>query len=110
MKVEKSGNFNDIKSLKAYIDGNEITSHINQINIYQDIFLPCWTSIVTIEDSSNILMRLPIKPGSTFKVDIETQTESIFDGNKSYEFIIYKLGDKIMKGQMHYPYRDWETR
>ncbi len=104
MKVEKSGNFNDIKSLKAYIDGNEITSHINQINIYQDIFLPCWTSIVTIEDSSNILMRLPIKPGSTFKVDIETQTESIFDGNKSYEFIIYKLGDKIMKGQMHYQY------
>lgn len=105
MRVEKSGNFTDIKKLTVTIDGKDVSGFAQQVTIYQDIFLPCWTAIVTIEDSANILMNIPIKPGSKITVEVETQTESVLDGSKSYDFIIYKLGDKAFKGQMHYQYR-----
>lgn len=105
MRVEKSGSFNDIKKLDVFIDGNNIGTYVNQVTIYQDTFLPCWTAVISIEDSANIIMRLPIRPGSKVTVTVETQTESTLDGSKSYDFIIYKLSDKIFKGQMHFQYQ-----
>ena len=104
MKVEKAGNFNDIKKLEVKIDGNDITTAATQVVIYQDIFLPCWSAIVTIDDSANFIMKLPIRPGSKVTVSVETQTDSVLDGDKSYDFLIYKLGDKLQKGQMHVQY------
>src|SRR5574343_971663 len=105
MRVEKSGNFTDIKKLTVTIDGKDVSGFAQQTTIYQDIFLPCWTAIITIEDSANILMNIPIKPGSKVTIEVETETESVLDGSKSYDFIIYKLGDKAFKGQMHYQYK-----
>jgi hypothetical protein len=105
MKVTKSGNFNDIKNFTVFLDGEDITTYINTVKIYQDIFVPCWSAIVMVEDSANLIMRLPIKPGSSISITIETQTESILDGNKTYNFIIYRMGEKLFKGQMHYQYK-----
>lgn len=105
MKVENAASFHDIKKLDTFIDGIEITSFVPQLVIYQDIFLPCWSCIVTIEDSANLIMRLPIRPGSKLSVSVTTQTNSTFDGSKTYEFIIYKLGEKIFKGQQHIQYK-----
>lgn len=104
MKVEKAGTHGDIKRLTVTIDGEDVTQYILQTRIFQDIFTPCWSAILTVEDSANLLMRLPIRPGSEVSVSVETEVQSTFDGNKTYNFIIYKLGNKIFKGQMHQQY------
>lgn len=104
MRVEHSGYFGDIKSISLTCDGKDITTFFSSITIYQDIFTPCWSAIIMIEDSANIIMNIPIRPGSNIEVTVETNTESIFDGQKTYQFIIYKVGDKVFKGQMHSQY------
>jgi hypothetical protein len=105
MRVEHSGSFGDIKSLKVKIEGEDVTQAILFVEIFQDIFTPCWSGVVGINDSTNLLMRLPIRPGAKLTVDVETKTESpVMDGTKSYPFVIYKLGDKILEGQMNQKY------
>ncbi len=104
MRVENSGYHGDVKSLTLKCDGKEITTFMSSITVYQDIFTPCWSAIITIEDSANIIMNIPIRPGSSIELSVETSTESALDGQKSYSFIVYKIGDKIFKGQMHSQY------
>lgn len=104
MKVINAGAHGDIKNCTLTIDGENVTQFMNVINIYQDIFTPCWSAVVSIEDSANILMQLPIKPGSELSFTVETDVKSIFDGQKTYNFIIYKIDDRIQKGQMHVSY------
>lgn len=104
MRVENSGFHGDIKSITLKCDGKDITTFFSSITIYQDIFTPCWSAMITIEDSANIIMNIPIRPGSSCEVTVETSTNSILDGEKTYQFIIYKVGDKVFKGQMHSQY------
>jgi hypothetical protein len=104
MRVTKSGNFGDVKNLTATIDGKNINQFVVHAAIYQDIFTPCWSAVITIQDNANILMNIPIRPGSALSLTVETQTESQLDGDKSYDFIIYKIGDKRLKGQMNQRY------
>jgi len=104
MRVENSGAHGDIKVLEVMLDEKDITLFVNIIQIFQDIFIPCWSISIIIEDSANILMTIPIRPGSKLTVKIETSVNSVLDGEKTFEFIIYKIGDKVSKGQMHYQY------
>lgn len=62
MQVIQSGQAGDIKELTISIDGKNITTFICLVKIYQDIFIPCWSCQLYVEDSANILMQLPIKP------------------------------------------------
>jgi len=104
MRVENSGFHGDIKTIKLTCDGKDITTFFSSITIYQDIFTPCWSANITIEDSANIIMNIPIRPGSSIEVSVETSTDSILDGQKSYQFIIYKVGDKLFMNQMQSKY------
>lgn len=104
MKTIHSAAYGDIKNLKLEVDGNNITLFMTTISIYQDIFTPCWSAIISVDDSANILMNTPIRPGSEITFSVETDVESILDGQKTYTFIIYKIDDKIQKGQMHLSY------
>lgn len=104
MKVIQSGSPSDVKKLKVKIDGQDVTPMVIRIRIYQDIFLPAWSAIVTFEDDRNLMMILPIKPGSKLTVEVETKVDGIFDGSKVYNFLIYGHGNKQFLGQMHYAY------
>jgi hypothetical protein len=104
MLTDKAGNFGDLHTRKIIIDGEDISKHVRLIKIYQDIFTPCWTAIIAIEDSSNLLMNLPIQPGSEIAVSIETNDVGALDGSAEYEFVIYKISDKEGAGQMHQRY------
>lgn len=94
MRVDHSGYHGDLKSLTLTCDGKEITTFMSSISIYQDIFTPCWSANITIEDSANIIMNIPIRPGSEIELTVETSTDSQFDGQKSYQFIIYQIRRK----------------
>lgn len=105
MKVINSGNFGDIKSLKVTINGQEITTAVMLTEIFQEVFSPFWSLILTVDDNANMLINLPIRPGIEVTIEIETKNESILDGTKKYTFYIYKIGDKVFKGQMHQQYK-----
>lgn len=104
MKVVKSGAFGDIKKLSVKVEDKDISTAAEYIQIYQEIFSPCWSAVVTIDDNANMLMNIPIRPGTEIEIEVETETESVLDGNKTYKMVIYKIGDKIFKGQMHQRY------
>lgn len=101
MKVTKSGAYGDIKNISLTIDGENVTSFMTAIDIFQDIFTPCWSAVIYIDDSQNMIMNLPVKPGSQISFTVETETKSVFDGQKTFDFILYKIDDRIIKGQQH---------
>lgn len=102
MRVEKPGNFGDIFDLQFTIDGSDMTQFLLEARIYQDIYTPAWTAIISIEDSSNMVMNLPITPGSTVELYIETKDASpATDGKQTFKFVIYKMDDRSGQGQMH---------
>lgn len=97
MLVQKSGRYVDIRSLKVTINNYNVTNAALNIEIFQDIFTPCWSSIITMEDSSNMLSNIPIIVGAKVSIQVDTKTDSMLDGNKNYSFVVYKIGDKKMK-------------
>ena len=105
MRVEKPGNFGDIFDLSFTIDGEDMTQFFIEARIYQDIYTPAWSAIFTIEDSSNMVMNLPITPGAPVSLFIETKhTSPATDGKATFNFVIYRMDDREAAGQMHYRY------
>lgn len=89
MKVIHSGSAGDIQYLEIYIDGIGVTTFVVDIQIYQDIFMPCWSAVLMMNDSNNMIMNLPVKPGSEVRIDVVTQTDGIFD--RSEVLYIYRI-------------------
>lgn len=94
MKVEKGGSWGDLKNLAVYVNDTDITEAVLAVQVFQDLFAPTTTGIVNLLDTTNLLMTLPIRAGAKLRVVLETELNCIGDGEQTWEFVVYKVGDK----------------
>lgn len=94
MANKTQGNPNDIKYFKVDVDGEDITNMVLQTDIFQDLFMPTWSAQLAFQDTQNLLMNLPIKPGSEVTITVETEYPT--NELKNFKFIVYKITDRIL--------------
>ncbi len=93
---------NEIKYFNVKADQVDITSMVLQLDIYQDLFMPTWSCQIAFSDTQNLLMNVPIKPGTVITIQAETvYPEAEF---KTFKFIVYKISDRILIKQEHQGY------
>jgi hypothetical protein len=99
-----SENFGDLRKFKVSIGDKDVSAAVVSVHVFQEIFSPTTTAIVNFLDTSNLLMTLPIRSGSKFKVEIETDMNCVGDGEQTWDFVIYKIADKYVgsQGQLEY--------
>lgn len=96
MKFEKGASWGDLKRFTVFVNDNDITSSVLAVQVFQDMFSPTTTAIVNLMDTTNLLMTLPIRAGASLRVEIETDLNCAGDGDQTWEFVIYKVGDKTV--------------
>lgn len=94
-----SGSTNDLKTFRVSIGDKDVTAAVISAHVFQEIFSPTTTAIVNFQDTSNLLMTLPIRSGSKLRVEIETDSNCQGDGEQSWDFLIYKVADKVASNQ-----------
>lgn len=94
-----SGNFGDLKKFRVLINDKDVSAAVVSAHIFQEIFSPTTTCIINMLDTTNLLMTLPIRSGTKIKVEIETDHNCIGDGEQDWEFVIYKIADKVAGSQ-----------
>lgn len=104
MIVNKPARFGDLKKFVVKIDGKDVSDAVAYVTVFQDLFTPTWSAHVFVSDTANLLMTLPIKVGSKISVQIETDNQSPGDGEKEFEFVIYRLGEKAFQNHMQQDY------
>lgn len=100
--AKTQGNPNDIKYFNVQADGVDITSMILQCDIYQDLFMPTWSCQLAFSDTQNLLMNVPIKPGTEVQIIMETDYPT--NELKTFKFIVYKISERIQIKQEHQGY------
>ena len=106
MRVLYGGKAGDIRYLTVTIDGTDLTQCVLNIEIFQDVFTPCWSAILTLNDTVNAMMEIPIRPASQVSIYIDTSTGSAAaDGSKQYDFMVYRIGDKSFQNRNQQLYK-----
>lgn len=95
-------NPNEVKYFNVKADRVDITSMVLQTDIFQDIFMPTWSCQIAFSDTQNLLMNIPIKPGTEITIIAETDYPS--NELKTFKFIVYKISDRIQIKQEHQGY------
>lgn len=85
-------------------DGRDISNAITDAHVFEDIFSPCWTANLIVQDSSNLLMSLPITPGSEIRLQVATQLGTGLDGEKEFVFQVASIIDKELVNTGTYSY------
>ena len=85
-------------NFQVYINDIEVTDGVTTVEIYMDITNPCWNAKVSFLDSLNLIEKLPIQKNDKVKIIIETQNFFLKE-RKEFNFIFFKLGDKIHQNQ-----------
>lgn len=93
---------NDIKYFNVKADNKDITSMVLQCDIFQDLFMPTWSCQIGFSDTQNLLMNIPIKPGTEITVIAETDYPT--NELKTFKFIVYKISDRMQLKQEHQGY------
>jgi len=104
MIFENPTKYGDLKEFTITIDGYDVSEAIVEARIFQDVFTPTWTAQFQVSDTTNLLMRMPIKPGSKITLTVETFVDSAADDKKTYNLIVYRIGEKQLLGNMHQRY------
>lgn len=94
-----STNYGDLKKFVVTVADRDVSAAVISVHVFQEIFSPTTTCIVNFLDTSNLLMTLPIRSGTKVKVEIETDMNCAGDGEQTWEFIIYKIADKVAGSQ-----------
>lgn len=87
----------EIKSFAIKANGVDISSMILQADIFQELFSPTWSAQLSFVDTQNLLMNIPINPGSTLDITLETDYPN--HEKKTFNFIVYKISDRVLLGQ-----------
>jgi len=90
---------NEIGYFNITADGVNITSMMVQCDIFQDIYSPTWSCQILFSDTQNIVMNVPIVPGTLIRIIAES------DERKVYDFIVYKISDRNQQKQEHQIFR-----
>lgn len=65
-----------------------------EINLFENMFLPCRSGNIVIEDSNNLFDRMRIKGGEKIFVDIDKTQGGPKSMNYTKEFVIYKSSNR----------------
>ena len=97
---------NDFKSYTVTAGGNDISSLVVSMEVYQDIFATNWTANVYLFDSVNIQTRLGVAVGDEVNISIETENPACGNGNskKTFKFILYEVSEKTLIKKTLYGY------
>lgn len=79
------------------IDGVNVDSIIESVEIYQDIFLPVWSMKARIIDTQNAMITLPILIGSKLSVSLESDFPEKVE--VQYDFIITEISNRVQLKQ-----------
>lgn len=104
MITDKQAKPGDMTKFMVSCDGKDITNAVTDVHVFEDIFSPCWTSNIIVVDTSNLLMTLPITPGSEIKVHVATQLGTPLDNEKEFEFRVAAIVDKELVNTGSYSY------
>ena len=104
MIVDKGANFGDLKVFTVKVNDSDISEAVVSAHVFQDIQSPTTTAIINMNDTNNLLMNIPIKAGAKITIDIQTELDSIGDGEKTWEFVIYRIGDKVVSNSKQQQY------
>ena len=104
MLVTKSALPADLKKFQVKIDKTDITPAVLTAVVFQDIFSPTWTCTISMNDTNNAIMNVPIKPGSKIKIKVESELQSKMDGEKEFEFIVYGIADRQFQNALQQTY------
>jgi hypothetical protein len=94
----------DLKFHEVRINGTDVTEFTVLTYIFQDIFTPFWSAQIGLADSQNLVMNLPITPGSKVEIVIETDAPKPCTGRKKFTFYVYKVSDREIEKQETYTY------
>lgn len=101
---QHSGQYGDLKKFEVMINDKDVTEAILSCHIFQEIFAPTNTSNLVINDTNNLMMNVPIRAGSKISIKYETEHGSENDGEKTWEMLIYKVGEKDAPNSKHQTY------
>lgn len=104
MIIEKQTRPGDMQKFVVMLDETDITNAVTDAQVFQDVFSPNWTANIIVLDTMNLLMTLPIRPGSRVSVTAQTHMESETDDEKTFEFIVASIGDKQLVNTGTYSY------
>lgn len=104
MLVQNSSAYSDIKKLEVIIDGNDVSQSVTHVSIFQDVFFPVWTAEFIIHDFNNLIMNIPIKPGTNISVTIKSELSCELDGEKKFEFTVSHIKDRQFQNWMNQTY------
>ena len=87
----------EIKLFGIKANGVDISSMVLQADIYQEMFSPTWSAQLSFVDTQNLLMNIPIKPGTT--IDLTLETDYPENRKKTFKFVVYKISDRVQLQQ-----------
>lgn len=86
-------------NFKVTVDDKDITEAVTIAEVYLDITNPCWSGKVSLLDSVDLINTLPILKNSKVKIVMETTNKFLQKESKEFNFVLYKVGDKIHYNQ-----------
>lgn len=92
----------EIKTFGIKANGVDISSMVLQADIYMELFSPTWSSQISFVDTQNLLMNIPIKPGTQLELTLETDYPE--NKKKTFRFVVYKISDRVQLGQENQGY------
>jgi len=95
MKIVNSGIAGDLTELTVTVNEKDITEAVNVVHIYQNMTYITNSGALDVVDTRNLLMQIPLNVGAKVKISYTTKTSSETDGTAEWDFIIYRIGDKV---------------
>ena len=80
---------NEIKNFTIVADSVDISSMVLQLDIFQELFTPTWSAQLSFVDTQNLLMNIPIKPGTVINITLETDYPE--NANRAKVFFVATL-------------------
>ena len=74
----------------------DITGIFNEINLFDNMFVPCMSASIVIRDSQNLFDKIKLNGDERVKIKIDKNddsTASVFGYEK--DFVVYKISDRI---------------
>lgn len=88
------------KKYQVSANNKDITEGVVSTEIFQDIQNPSWSCIIHILDSVDLFKTVPFGKGTPINITFSQTTSD----EVSLDFVVYKVGNKILQNQKTYMY------
>lgn len=95
----------DLKERKITVGGKDISAHVLNVVIVENLFEFTWSATLFINDTNNLLINAKIFPGEEVKIKIATShNNSSTDGSKEFKFRISRISGREFKNENQQSY------